>query len=348
MANSPGKRTLTDMPKTLTRRELLKFSGIRSASRDGYWLHLSRTAMACRFEATLPITDRGGAPAARNALATADRHEQQLTIFRQSSDVSFINRTAASRAVCVEPSLFGLLARCQELSRETDGAFDITSGPLSDCWGFLRRQGRIPDSREIEEARTLVGNDKLLLNHRSRTVRFQRPGVRINFGSIGKGYALDCIAGMMTNRVRHCLLSAGSSSLRAIGTGGRENAGWLVGVRHPRNKNRRLAVLRMRDCAMAASGGEEQFFEHDGKRYGHIIDPRSGLPAGLVDGVTVVADSAATADALATAFYVGGPDMAQRYCSNHEGVLAIMLEKDAERPVAFGNNDRCEMMNDQR
>ena len=306
--------------------------------------------MACRFEATLPLADRGGVPATRNALASAGQHEQQLTIFRQSSDVSFINRNAASRDVHVEPSLFSLLALCQQLSRETDGAFDITSGPLSDCWGFLRRQGRIPESREIEQAKALVGADKLLLDHRSHTVRFQRPGVQINFGSIGKGYALDCIAGLIKNRVRDCLLSAGSSSLCAIGTGARENTGWIVGVRHPRNKNRRLAVLRMRDCAMAASGSEEQFFEHDGKRYGHIIDPRSGQPAERVDGVTVVTDSAANADALATAFYVGGPEMAERYCSSHPGVLALMLEKSAEHPIVFGSSERCKIitMNDER
>lgn len=299
--------------------------------------------MACRFEATLPISDQSGVNSARNALSGAERLEQQLTIFKESSEVSYINRTAAMRPVRVEDSLFALLVLCQELSGETKGAFDITSGPLSDCWGFLRRQGRIPDLHEIEAARALVGAGCLILEPASRTIRFQRAGVYINLGSIGKGYALDCIAATIEKRVRACLLTAGSSSMRAMGCPDRAGAGWIVGVRHPIDKNRRLAILRMRDCAMATSGGEEQYFEHDGKRYGHIIDPRSGMPAERVSSVTVVTRSAAIADALATAFFVGGPELAKSYCSTHTGVLAIMLESKSERAVVFGNNSLCEV-----
>ena len=327
----------------LKRRQFLKFSASPNTQPDGYWVHLNRPAMACRFEVTLPISDRAGTSVARSALAEADRHEQQLTIFRDSSEVSHINRTAASHPVPVEPSLFALLILSQELCQETEGAFDITSGPLSDCWGFLRRQGRVPEPGEIEDARALVGVDRLLLDRQLRTIQFERPGVRINFGAIGKGYALDRIAAKMATRVRSALLSSGSSSIRAIGSGDRRQTGWVVGVRHPRQKNRRLAILRMRDCSMATSGGEEQFFEHNDKRYGHIIDPRSGMPAEKVDSVTVVANSAAVADGLATAFYVGGPEMAERYCSAHPGVLSLTLERGAVHPVVFGSNDRCEV-----
>lgn len=298
--------------------------------------------MACRFEVTLPLRDRAGMRAACDALDEVDRLEQQLTIFRDSSEVSFINRNAASGPVRVSPSLFELLLLCQKIYRETEGAFDITSGPLSRCWGFLTRQGRVPEPDELEQARSLVGSDKLLLDSDSHTVRFKRPGVQVNFGSIGKGYALDCLAARMGRRVQAALLSAGSSSIRAIG-GGHGHKGWAVGVRHPRHPRRRLAVLRMRDCAMATSGSEEQFFVQDGKRYGHIIDPRTGLPAERVSGVTVIAPSAALADALATAFYVGGPELAERYCSTHPGIMAFMLESGAERLVLFGDNKRCEV-----
>jgi thiamine biosynthesis lipoprotein len=299
--------------------------------------------MACRFEAILPVSDQSGATLVRNALAEVDSLEQQLTIFRENSEVSHINRTAAMSSVRVEQSLFALLILCRKLSGDTKGAFDITSGPLSDCWGFLRRQGRIPEPHEIEAARALVGADHLVFDRASRTVRFGRAGVQINLGSIGKGYALDRISATIEKRVRTCLLTAGSSSIRAIGSGDRGRAGWIIGVRHPRDKNRRLAVLRMRDCAMATSGGDEQYFEFEGKRYGHIIDSRSGIPAECVSGVTVVTRSAATADALATAFFVGGPELAESYCSTHPGVLAIMLESESERAVVFGNNNLCEV-----
>jgi thiamine biosynthesis lipoprotein len=298
--------------------------------------------MACRFEVTLPMSDRAGLAIARRALAQVDLHEQQLTIFNETSQLSHINRNAALHPVPAQPSLFALLLLCQELARETQGAFDITSGPLSYCWGFLRRDGRLPQQHEIDAARYVVGSDLLLLDRASQTVHFQRPGVCLNLGSIGKGYALDRIAASMQPAVRSALLSAGSSSMRAIGTGNHPS-GWTVGVRHPSRESGRLAVLRMRDCAMATSGCEEQFFEHNGVRYGHIIDPRSGQPATQVLSATVVAASAAVADALATAFFVCGPDLAEQYCLAHPDVLAIILPRGASRPIVIGNGPRCEV-----
>jgi thiamine biosynthesis lipoprotein len=328
----------------LKRRAFLTFSPSRPAPPSGYWQHVSRAAMACRFEVTLPLEDQAGVSAARQALDEVDRLEDQLTIFRESSEVSFINREAVASSAPVERSLFSLLLLCQELCRETGGAFDITSGPLSRCWGLLRRQGRIPEPDEIEEARALVGGDKLFFDCESRAIRFARPGVEINLGSIGKGYALDRIAAMIRKRVRAALLSAGSSSIRAIGGG---DNGWTVGVRHPVDKERRLAVARLRDAALSTSGAEEQFFEYGGKRYGHIIDPRTGWPADRVASVTVIASSptvgAAVSDALATAFYVGGPELAAGYCDAHPGVLVLMLESGADRPILFGSNNKCEV-----
>src|SRR5262245_59521064 len=324
----------------LKRRAFLTYSPARPATPSGYWQHISRAAMACRFEVTLPLDDQAGVSAARQALDEVDRLEEQLTIFRESSEVSFINRRAAEIPAQVEESLFSLLLLCQDLCRETGGAFDITSGPLSRCWGFQRRQGRIPEPDEIEEARALVGGDKLFFDCESRAIRFARPGVEINLGSIGKGYALDRIAAMIRKRVRAALLSAGSSSILAIGGG---DSGWTVGVRHPADKERRLAVARLRDAALSTSGAEEQFFEYGGKRYGHIIDPRTGWPADRVASVTVIAPSAAITDALATAFYVGGPELAATYCATHPDVLVLMLESGAEQPILFGSNNECEV-----
>jgi thiamine biosynthesis lipoprotein len=324
----------------LKRRAFLNFSTVRSAAPSGYLQRISRPAMACRFEVTLPLEDQAGVLAASQALDEVDGLEEQLTIFSESSEVSFINREAATRPVRVERSLFSLLLLCRELCRETGGAFDITSGPLSRCWGFQRRQGRIPELNEIEEAKALAGDDKLLFDCESRALRFARPGVEINLGSIGKGYALDRVAGTIRRRARRALLSAGSSSMLAIG-------GWTVGVRHPGDKERRLAVARLSDAALSTSGAEEQFFEHGGKRYGHIIDPRTGWPADRVASVTVIASSTmvgtAVTDALATAFYVGGPELADAYCDAHPGVLVLMLESGADRPILFGASNKCEV-----
>ncbi len=327
----------------LKRREFLKFSPRAAAPAEGYWLHVSRTAMACRFEVTIPRRKIAGVSVANTALDTANRLERQLTVFRESSEVSYINRSAAYQPIRVEQSLWELLILCLELHGETGGSFDITSAPLSRCWGFLRRQGRVPEANEIDEALAVVGSDKLRFDHQARTIRFERPGVELNFGSIGKGYALDRIGGVIRSGVQTALLSAGSSSLLAIGAGDRRQGGWKVGIRHPSRRDKRIAVLRLRDCAMSTSGSEEQFFEHAGKRYGHIIDPRTGRPAEGVASATVIAHSAALTDALATAVYVGGVELAQRYCASNPGVMAIILESGAKAPIIVGSNAKCDV-----
>lgn len=324
------------------RREFLKLAPRREPAPAAYWLHVSRTAMACRFEVTLPQQAQAGVRVASAALDEIARLEQQLTVFRADSEISQINQLAATQAVPVEPALFALLSLCQELAQATAGAFDITSGPLSHCWGFLRRQGRIPTAAEIELARSNTGSEKLLLEAETRTIRFAQSGVEINLGSIGKGYALDRVAEQMGREVRTALLSAGSSSMRALGKGER-GKGWPVGIRDPRNLSRRLAVLQLRNAALATSGSEEQFFEHEGRHYVHILDPRTGWPAEGVAGVTVVTASAALADALATAFYVGGRALAEAYCAAHPGTLAVLLERDAPQPFVIGQSPQCEV-----
>jgi thiamine biosynthesis lipoprotein len=328
--------------QTLTRRSFLNFIEGQQSQTEPWWLHVNRTAMACRFEVTLPMADRAGVAVATDALNQIDRLEAQLSVFRESSEVSRINRQAATEAIRVEDSLFDLLALCKRLHHDTDGAFDITSGPLTRCWGFLKREGRVPSASEIKSARLLVSSNQLLLDDAARTIHFLRTGTEVNLGSIGKGYALDRVATSIRDRVPIALLNAGASSICAIGAGDRDQ-GWSVGLRHPRHKNRRLATLRLRDCALSTSGSEEQFFEHDGQRYGHIIDPRSGWPAQGVTSVSVVARSGAISDALATAFYVGGRELAERYCSSHPDVLGIMLESSSKTPVIIGSHGGCQI-----
>jgi len=328
--------------QTLTRRSFLNIIEGNRPEPTAWWLHVNRTAMACRFEVTLPMGDQAGVAIATDALDEIDRLESQLSVFRESSEISRINGQAATEPVRVEESLFDLLTLCKKLHRDTDGTFDITSGPLTRCWGFLKREGRVPSIDEIESARLLVGGDQLLLDAKARTIRFLRSGMEVNLGSIGKGYALDRVAASMRNRIAIALLNAGASSIRAIG-GGHLDQGWSVGLRHPRDKNQRLATLSLRDCAVSTSGSEEQFFDHEGQRYGHIIDPRSGWPARDVTSVSVVAPSGAISDALATAFYIGGKELAERYCAAHPDVLAVLLESGSETPVVVGSYGGCQI-----
>lgn len=327
----------------LHRREFLNVAPRLRPREKGYWIHVNTTAMACRFEATISAAESGGVSAAQDALEIAAEIERQLTVFNETSEVSYVNRNAAYKPIAVTQSLWELLVECRTLHNETEGTFDVTSAPLSRCWGFLRRNGRIPNPDEIESSLELVGSEKLRFDESERSIAFDRIGVEINFGSIGKGYALDRMGELMRRRIHSTLLSAGSSSLLAVGTGGFFRNGWLVGIRDPASFAKRIAVLKLRDCAMSTSGSEEQFFEHQGKRYGHIIDPRTGHPSQGVDSATVIARSAALSDALATAFYVGGIELAERYCGSHPGVMAILKPSGARRPLVIGNTDRCDV-----
>ncbi len=326
--------------RTLNRRQFLSFAERARPPPSDYWVHVAREAMACRFEVTLPASDPGGIAAARSALDEIERLEAQLTVYQESSEVSSINRRAGEAAVAVEPSLFNLLVLAEKLHRETDGTFDLTSGPLIRCWGFFQREGRIPGPEELEAARRRVGMSNLIVNAADRTVRFLRPGVEINLGAIGKGHALDVVAAnLRARKVRTALLSGGSSSVVAVGG---DDQGWVIGIRHPRKRDSRVATLRLKDSALATSGAGEQYFVSENRRYGHILDPRSGVPARGVAGVTVVATSGAVADALSTAFFVGGSELANRYCGNHPDVLALIVpEHPTSRPEIFGSHPRA-------
>jgi FAD:protein FMN transferase len=298
-------------------------------SRGTYLLKLSRRAMACQFEIILnagqyaDATETGLA-----ALDLVDRLEDQLSIYRETSEVSRLNRQAAQQPIAVEPRLFALLQTGVAIHAQTHGAYDITAGPLSSAWGFTRRAGSIPAAAAIAAARDCVGSRYLELDPATHGVRFLKSGLGINLGSIGKGYALDrCAELLLAAGIHDFLLHGGNSSVLARGAHGALalDQGWSVGVRNPLRPDRRLGQLRLKDRALATSGSGTQFFVHEGRRFGHILDPRSGWPAEDVLSVSVLAPTAAEADALSTAFYVLGPEGAQDYCAGHPDVGAVML-----------------------
>jgi thiamine biosynthesis lipoprotein len=303
----------------------------------GCWIRLHRSAMACRFEITLADRDGSFVPAARAALDEIDRLEAELSVFRESSIISELNRRAACGPAAAPPHIVDLLTRCQWWHQETGGAFDITTTPLSRCWGFLRRQGRVPNAAEIDLARASVGLDRVRIDRMAGMVAYQHRGIELNRGAIGKGYALDRAGSMMRSAgVPHALLSAGRSSLLALGG---PNGGWCIDLVSPLLVDGPIARLRLRNAAVGTSGAGEQFVIADGRRYGHVIDPRTGWPARGTVSATVVASDAATADALSTAFFVGGAELARRYCAEHQGVLAIITpEEGSTRPIVIGQH----------
>lgn len=306
-------------------------------------IRVGREAMACRFEVLLVAGQyEGGTAASLEALDLVESLERQMTVFRQDSEISRLNRDCADGPVEVEPRLFELLELAIDLSEETDGAFDVTSAPLWRAWGFGQRAGRVPSDEELAQARQNVGSHLLELDSERRTLRFRHRGVELNLGGIGKGYALDRAAEILAAAgINDFLMHGGQSAILGRGstvtTGGGTcmmpvargrdagTVGWVVGVRHPTQRNSRLAELRLRDRALGTSGSATQYFRHKGRRYGHILDPRTGQPAEGVLSVTVVAPTAAVADALSTAFYVVGPDGALEYCRSRPEIAAVLV-----------------------
>jgi FAD:protein FMN transferase len=309
--------------------QILPGEELPAPTSDGYLLHVSRRAMACTFECFLNAGQYPHATAAAlAALDLVDRLEDQLSVYRAHSEVSRLNDRAAGEAVPVEPRLFALLEQAARIFEETAGAYDITSARLSAVWGFTRRSGRLPAHDDLAAAREQVGGQHVELDQRAHTIRFLIPGLAINLGSIGKGYALDRCAELLAEEgINDFLLHGGNSSVLARGSNGSlgVDQGWRVGVRNPLRPGRRLGQLRLRDRALATSGSGTQFFVHEGRRYGHILDPRTGWPAEGVLSASVLAPTAAEADALSTAFYVMGPSAARDYCDRNPAIAAVML-----------------------
>lgn len=305
-----------------------------AAGPQSYTIQIGRRAMACEFEVILNAGQYpDGTEAALEALNIVEALEDQMSVFRSRSEISRLNLLAAEGPVAVEPGLFELLRLAVDIHHETQGAYDITASPLWRAWGFARREGAIPAEADLAGALEQVGSRWLELDAEARTVRFLKPGLEVNLGSIGKGYALDRAAERLEAAgVSDFLFHAGSSSILAHGSRlDGAPAGWSVGVPHPLRPTLRLAELKLRNRALGTSSSAAQFFRYRGRRYGHILDPRTGWPAENTLSATVLAPSGAQADALSTAFFVMGHEAALNYCAAHPEIAALLVV-----PVAGG------------
>ena len=244
--------------------------------------------------------------AGNEALDEVERLEERLSHYRADSEVCDLNLRGPYGPVRMEPGLFALLMRAAAISRLSGGAFDCTAGPLVRCWGFFRGRGAMPDPDSIREALALVGSHRLMMDAERCTIQFPTEGTEVHLGAIGKGYAVDQVVERLRELgVQSALVHGGGSSIYALGTPPGA-AAWEVGIRHPREEGRRLGVVRLKDRAFSTSGDYEQFFEVDGQRFSHILDPRSGYPARGVWSAAVTGQNTVDTDALSTAAFVLG------------------------------------------
>ena len=259
--------------------------------------------------------------AARIVFDEIKRIEKLLSKYDPDSEVSLLNRTGT---VTAGPDLYYLLTRSKEFWFATDGAFDITVGPLMDIWGFTAKNFRQPSDDEIRAALSGVGMNKIIVHPLDNVVKFTVSGSAIDTGGLGKGYAIDCAVGLLRAAgVRSCLINAGGQ-IYCLGT----NAGapWRIAVRDPRSL-KPGGSFDLVDKAVATSGDYEQFFIAGGRRFSHIMDPRTGRPvdSGVISA-TVIADDGLTADFLATSLIVMGKEKGMALLERYPGAVAKVVE----------------------
>ena len=262
----------------------------------------------------------GARQAIEAALAEMRALDRLMAVQRSDSDVSRLNREAARGPVRVDPRVVQVLARSVEVSRATAGAFDVTVLPVVRAWGFTDGHPRPPGPGPIPR---IAGWRSLRIDADAGTVAFTDAAAQVDLGGIGKGYALDRARDVLRGRgVRSAWLDLGGN----IATLGAPPGGgaWRIAVRHPRHDGDRLGIVAMGEASVSTSSDAEQYTMEDGKRRGHIIDPRSGRPADALVSATVVAASATTADALSTAAVVLGQARAREALA-HAGADGLLV-----------------------
>ncbi len=309
-------------------------AAVQSASRELLRLEQSSDAMGTTYSVALYGYDRNQMLAAMEAaFEEVRRLDGLLSNYRAGSDLSQVNRFAAERPVKVTPEFFDLLERCLEYSRESEGAFDISVGPLMKVWGFYKGSGRLARQNDVDQALRITGYRNILLDAGSRTVRFAQPGVELDPGGIGKGYAVDRMVEVLKeNGILSALVSAGGSSIYALGAPGRQ-PGWEIQIRDPKDRAKTLANLTLKDESLSTSGSYEKFFMVDGKVYSHIMDPRTGYPARGVLAVSVVAPMTLDSEAWTKPYFINGRQWAAQH--KPKTFRVFICEDKAEQPCAW-------------
>lgn len=298
---------------------------------DTVMIRAKRPAMGCEFELVLRGESRDYLlEAAEEAFAEVVRLEEQMSVFIPDSEISRMNAAASNVPVRIDPRLFDLLLRAAQLSHETDGAFDITAGALSQLWNSA--SDAPPTNEEIAAVLSRTGMSLIDLDEREYTVWYREPGVRIDLGALGKGHAVRQVADLLVELgIVNGLISSGNSSVYAIGSPMDDDA-WTLGIRNPVDRSGRITAVRLNDQALSTSGSHERFVEIGGVRYSHIIDPRNGRPAsGLLAASAITADPA-EGDALSTAFFIMGIEKTITYCDGHPGVGAVLVTEGSSGP----------------
>jgi len=267
-----------------------------------------------------------GQDAVNAVFKEVERIDKLMSTYIEDSEISAINREAAEKPVAVSDELFTLILRSLDISVLTRGAFDITYDSIGQHYDF--REGLRPDEGTISEELPRIDYRFVEPNRADGTIRFTEPGVRINLGGIAKGYAVERGIDILKEfGVAHARVTAGGDS-RLLGD--RRGQPWMVGVQNPRDRTRVAVTMPLENEAISTSGDYERFFEEDGERYHHIIEPATGQPAGEVRSTTIIGPDAVLTDALSTSVFVMGVDQGLRLLATLPDYEGIVIDIDGQ------------------
>lgn len=306
-------------------------------------LHAQTTPLVTRVHrflmgTSMTIEVSGVDPAARadaieEAFAAMAEVDRLMSHYRSDSDITRVNREAATHPVPVSPAVFSVLAAAEDVSRASRGAFDVTVGPLMKLWGFFQKQPHVPSDAELAAVRPLVNHTQVLLDAAAQTVRFARPGMQVDLGGIAKGFAVELAGGVLKRRGLSGFIDAGGNQYFVGTPVGKPR--WQVGIEDPDHRGALLGVLKVDGGAVSTSGGYHNFFEANGVRYGHLLDPRTLRPSDRSLSVTIVSRDATLADALTKPVFLLGPVEGLALAESFPGTRALIATRAADGSVAL-------------
>ncbi len=254
--------------------------------------------------------------------------ENRLSIHAENSEVQKINQNAAENPVSVSEDVFQVIQAGKALTKLTEGTFDITIGGIKSLWDFHQNKQAVPRKQDIQEKLASVGEAFIRLN--LSEVCLTHPETQLDLGGIAKGYMVDQAICMLREAgIQSAIVEAGGD-LRLLGKHP-QKPHWRIGIKHPRNPHQLYGILTVDSVSVTTSGDYERYFEKEGNRYHHILDPETGYPAMQSISVTVIAPSAMKADAFATALFVMGPEKGIQFTEKqHDIECLILYEKERE------------------
>ena len=292
--------------------------------------------MGSRFDITVVSTTKTEANTyIDEAISEISRIENLISSWNPNSQTSLINKNAGIQPVKVDEELFNLIKRALQISKLTDGAFDISYASMDRIWKFDGSMTEMPSEEDINKSVARVGFKNVVLDEAQHTVFLKNEGMKIGFGAIGKGYAADKAKSLLISKGVPAGIINASGDLNSWGkqTNGDD---WSVAIKNPLNKNKVFAMLPIYDKAIVTSGNYEKQVSFNGKKYSHIIDPRTGYPSSGIISVSIITASAELADALATSIFVMGKDVGLDFVNQLKSVECIIV--DDEGKVHYSNN----------